>query len=239
MPQLRLQTLHFFLKGAELALQFREAMKHAGGAQPAFIFKRGRTGKNRALRHVVRNSALRRKHCTIADVKVSCRGGLSGHDASIADDGRAGEADLSAEKRIFADFTSVADLNEVIDFNAARDACFTDRRAVDGAIGLDLDVVFDDGRAHLLHLVPASILLAREAEAVASDDHAVLENHAIANLAILTDNGMAMREKIVAYARAAVNAHKTVQNGFAADDHVIVYKAERANVRVGRNRGRF
>src|SRR5690348_7193127 len=185
----------------------------------------------------MRNSALRGEHSAVADVEMSRGGGLSGHDATVADDGRAGEADLSAEQRVFADLASVSHLNEIVDFCAAADARFADGGAVNRAIGLNLDVVFDDGDAGLLHFVPAAVRFAREAEAVAADYHSVLENDAVADAAIFADDGMAVREEVVADAGAAIDADKTVQHGAAADGDVVINEAEWANVSAGSNFG--
>lgn len=212
-------------------------MKHARGAEPMLVFECGRAGVDGALRHIVGNSALRRQHGSIADVKVSRRGGLAGHDATIADDGGSREADLTAKKRILSHFTGMADLNEIIDFCAAANARFAYGSAINGAVGLDFDVIFDDRRAHLLHFAPAAVFLARKAEAVCPDDGAILQNDAIADLAIFADDGMTVREEIVSDARAAIDAYEAVQNGMAADDYVIIDKAERPNVGVRGNFG--
>ena len=61
-----------------------------------------------------------------------------------------------AQSRVsFADGRAVADLDEVVDLGAGVDAGFADGGAVDAGVGLDFDVVFEDGGAGLEDLVPA------------------------------------------------------------------------------------
>lgn len=82
----RAEMFDFPLQRADGALQLRQAAIDAGRAQPELVVEGGRTGIHRSGRHIVRDSALSREHRAIADVKMSCGGGLSGHDATIADD---------------------------------------------------------------------------------------------------------------------------------------------------------
>ncbi len=93
--------------------------------------------------------------------------------------GGAGEADLRAEQRVGPDRGAVADHDEVVDLGAGVDACLADGGAVDGGVGLNLDVVVEDGDAGLEDFVPCGsvgrgCIVAGEAEAVGTDDGAVL-----------------------------------------------------------------
>ncbi len=127
----------------------------------------------------------------------------------------------------------MADENEVVDFCAVADACFANSGTVDAGVGLDFHVVFEDGGAGLDNFVPGAVFAFREAEAVGSDDGAVLENDAIADAAKFADDGVRMREEIVADADAAIEGDGTVEHGVLADDDVFINETVRADVSVG------
>ena len=128
---------------------------------------------------------------------------LAGEDDVFADRGGAGEADLGAEEGVFADRGAVADLDEVVDFGAGGvDAGFADGGAVDAGVGLDFDGVFEDGGAGLDDLGPAAGALLGEAEAVGTDDGAVLEDDVVAEVAAFADDGVGVGEEAVAGADA-------------------------------------
>jgi len=155
-------------------------------------------------------------------VEVARAGGLSGENHAAAGGGGTGEASLSAEHGVRADIARVADENEVVDFCAVADTRFADGGAVDASVGLDFDVVFENSRAGLDDFVPGAVFAFGEAEAVGSDDGAVLENDAIANAAKFADDAVRVREEIVADLRAAIDRDGTVQDGVFADHDIFV-----------------
>src|ERR1700680_3675433 len=122
-------------------------------------------------------------------------------------------------------------MDQVVEFGSAADARFADRGAVHGGVGLDLDVVFDDGYARLHNLVPAPIGVARKPEAIRSDDGTVLQDHAVADATVFTHYGMRMSEEIVPDARAAINRDKAVQHRVLSDLHPLIHEAERPDMR--------
>ena len=138
---------------------------------------------------------------------------------------------MPAEQRIFADPAAMADEHEIIQFGALADERLADGGAVDAGIGLDLYVVADHSDSRLRHFVPAAVALFGETEAIAADDHAVLQHHAIANAAAFAHDGMRVREKVVANARAAIDGDEAVQDGVTPEHGVFVDVAVRANVR--------
>lgn len=104
----------------------------------------------------------------------------------------------------------MADLNQVVDLGARANAGFADGGAVYGGVGLDFDVVFEDRGAGLQNLVPGGAAefgsrIAGKAEAVAADDGAILQNNVVAELALLPDDGVGVREKVAADVRVGVN----------------------------------
>src|SRR6478735_6346569 len=69
---------------------------------------------------------------------------LAGDDRAIADGTGTGDAGEGDENDVFSDVAVMADMNEVVDFCATSDACFGEGAAVDGGIGANLNVVFND-----------------------------------------------------------------------------------------------
>ena len=74
---------------------------------------------------------------------------LAAEDGSVFDHARAGDAGLRCDDDVLADDAVVADVDEVVDLRAAADAGLAECAAVDGGVGADLDVVFDDEAALL------------------------------------------------------------------------------------------
>ena len=82
---------------------------------------------------------------------------------------------------------------------------------------MHLHIVFDHGYAGLHDLVVRAIGALGEPEAVSANDHAILQNHAVSNLAEFAHNGVRMSQKIVADARAFVNDSMRMQHGITTD----------------------
>ena len=140
--------------GLEASKEFGKAVEEGDGAEPLAIIDGGIAADDLAGCDVAGDAALGGGDGAVADGAVAGDADLAGKDDVLADGGGAGEADLGAEEGVFADRRAVADLDEVVDFGAGVDAGFADGGAVDGGVGLDFDVVFEDGRAGLEDLVP-------------------------------------------------------------------------------------
>src|SRR5712692_971291 len=123
------------------------------------------------------------------------------------------------------------DQDQVVEFGATSNASFPHRGAVDTGVGLDFDVIFQDGRPGLRQFVPGPIFLFRETESVSTNDHAVLENHAVADAAEFADNGMRVGKKAVADLHAAVDGDEAMQHRIAADSRFLVDETIRTDVR--------
>jgi hypothetical protein len=105
-------------------------------------------------RDVRRDAGLGGGDGAVADGAVAGDADLAGEDDVLADVGGPGEADLGAEQRVFADDEPWPTWTRLSILAPACDAGFADGGAVDGGVGLDLDVVFEDGGAGLEDLVP-------------------------------------------------------------------------------------
>ena len=100
----------------------------------------------------------------------------------FADDRRSGESDLGAEEGIFAYGRAVANLDEVVYLGAGPwTRGFADGGAVDAGVWPETSTLSSRmAGAGLADLVPATVGLAGEAEAVGPDHDSVLEDDVIA-----------------------------------------------------------
>ena len=106
---------------------------------------------------------------------------LSADDGVIADDARSGDAGLSGDNHVVAYGAVVADVDEVVDLYATGDAGFVEGSAIDGGVGADFHVVFDDEAALLRELrVLAAQSVADIAEAVGAEDCSGVDDDAVA-----------------------------------------------------------
>ncbi len=74
----------------------------------------------------------------------------------------------------------MADLDEIVDLGAASDARFFEAGAVDGRIGADFDIVFDDDDAELFEFLVLAFGVCRIAKTAGADDGAWLEDDMVA-----------------------------------------------------------
>ncbi len=81
--------------------------------------------------------------------------------------------------------------------------------------------VLEDGWAGLEDLVPASIGLLCEAEAVGADDGSVLEDDVVAELAVLTNDGVGVGEEVVADADVRIDDDVGEDDGVVAEGDVV------------------
>ena len=140
----------------------------------------------------------------VADGAMAGYADLAGENDVVADDRRAGEAGLRTDQRVISDTRSVADLDEIVDFCSVADFGCADCRAVDGGVGLDIDVAADADRARLRDFFPVALLVFGEAEAVRADDDAVLESNVVAEDTVFADDSVGMREEMAAGLNAGI-----------------------------------
>lgn len=232
------EALDFGFQFADALLQFRETIEGRDGLEPLAIVHRGITGEHGARGDVIGNAAFGGYDRAVANSEMASRADLAGKDAAIANFRGTGETDLSAKHGVRADLRGMTDGNEVVELGAVADARLADGGAVHASVGLNFDVILENSGAGLLHFVPRAVLLFRKAETVAADHRAALENDAVADLAELADDGVGVREEIVADAGSLINRDETMKNGVAADFDAIFDDAVRPDMRtVGDSRG--
>ena len=219
---------------AKLAMHFRQPGDHL--EEPALLAH----GNGRRAQHVLTvgdvavHARLGTDDHPVADLRVVLDAGLAGHDDVIAGLAAPGDADLTAKQVVAADLVVVADHHQVVDLGPLADPGGLERRAVDRAIGADLDVVFDFEPPGMRDLhVPAVDLAV--AETVASqhaagvDLHPVAENHVLIKdrvgmddaiapeLAPLADDRAGMERRAVADHRTVADVSKRIDRHVVAD----------------------
>ncbi len=142
---------------------------------------------------------------------------LAPHHHAPASLGAACDPCLGGEDVVFAQFDVMGDLDEVVDFGAAGYPGRFESGSVEGSIGADFDVVFEDHIAKLLELSMLTFFVGGVAKATGANDGTWLEDDAIAEGAILADNGVGVEEAIFAYLDTDADVGKRA-NGCAATD---------------------
>src|SRR5262249_26352082 len=135
----------------------------------------------------VGDAGLRGRNCAFANRDVPGDADLSGERHRILDRRAARDADLRGEQNVAPNRDAVSDLHEIVDLGSGTNPRLPDGRSIDRRVGANLDVVFDDDAADLGNLLMGAIRPRGEAEAVAADDGAVLNDDAIANLHALAN----------------------------------------------------
>src|SRR5262249_39528426 len=149
----------------------------------------------------------------IANREMASRAYLAGKNATVADFCGSRQTNLPAKHRVCSDPRGVADQNKVVEFGAAADARFPNRGTVDAGVGLNFHIVFEHGRARLRHLVPGAVFLFGEAQTVAADDDAVLQDYAVANAAVFANDCVGVGEEVIADSNTAIERDETVKHG--------------------------
>src|SRR3989440_3151188 len=123
------------------------------------------------------HAALRGDQRPVAYGPVVLAAPLARQHHAAPEPGAARDADLGHEDRVLPHLDVMSDLDEIVDLGAAADDRVAEGRAVDRAVGADLDVVLDRHAAHLGNLAVARAVEG-EAEAVGADDGARMHEDA-------------------------------------------------------------
>ena len=112
------------------------------------------------------------------------------------------------------------DLDQVVDLGAVADLGGADGGAVDGGVGLDIDAAAQIDGAGLRNLLPVSLLVLGEAEAVGADNCAVFKRYVIAEDAVFTDDGVGVGKEMIADLDAGVEDYVGQEGGVFSDADV-------------------
>ena len=130
---------------------------------------------------VGKDSCLSAKDHSIADPGMVADAYLAAEDGIVANGARAGDAGLRGDDGIAPDLHVVANVHEVVDLGAASDTRLVERTAIDGRVGADLDVVFDDQCSLLRELdIFTGRLIAHIAKTIAAEHRARMHDDTVA-----------------------------------------------------------
>jgi len=200
--------------------QVRQSSEHGYAPKPKLIVNRGVAAHDRPRRNVIGDSTLRGSDRAIPDRAVSGHSNLSCKNDFLSNLSGSGQAHLRAKQRIFPDAGSMSHLHQVVDLRPAGDTRFANAGTIDTRVCLDLNVVLNDSRPRLYYLAPMTELILGEAEPVASDHNAVLQDHIVSDPAILADNRMGMGQEVIADFCAAIDDRVRKQDSVVANLNV-------------------
>src|SRR5690242_347737 len=190
-----LQLVQLGLQLANAFLEIGKPIQSGYRLEPLAVIHGGVARIESAGRNVVGDSAFCGEDCAISDRKVPSSADLAGEDATSPDFSRSRETNLAAKHVVRTHLRGVADQHQIVELGAFADARFTHSGPIDAGVGLHLNVVFQHSGAGLQHFVPGAVFLLGVAQAVPSDDGAVLKDDAIAEAAVFADNRVSVREE--------------------------------------------
>src|SRR5262245_45727574 len=177
----------------EPALQLTQPVQHLrksglGGPDPMVLENRPGIGAGDfcAGGNVGNHAGLCADDDAVADRDVIANPHLSTQDDAPPDAARSRDAGLGRDHGVLADLDVVGHHDEVVDLHAAPNDGGTQGATIDGGVGADLDVVFDDHGPHLRNLtmgraVPSVAEAVRAQHDAGMDDHATADPHAVAH----------------------------------------------------------
>src|SRR6185369_8328564 len=213
-----------------------------GRLEPVTIGNGWIPGNHRSCIDGVGYTGLCGGHDAFANSQVPGHTHLSREYRVVFDRRAPGDADLRGKEHAASDDNAVRNLNEVVDLGTGANPRRSHRRAIDGRIRPDFDVVFDDDVAVLRDLEMRAIRLPDKPETVGTDDGTVLHDHAMAKLDALTDGNVRAHDAVVANDGVRTNNgvrvhHRSRPNTRAVtNDHKRPNRNIRAETRRGRNR---
>src|SRR5437870_4919330 len=117
----------------------------------------------------------------------------------------------------------MSDLDQIIDLGSARDMGFANTGAVNASVGLNFHVIFNHCRPGLDNFVPAAGIILGETKTIAADDYSILQDHVIADAAMLAHDGVRVSEKVIADACATIDHDVCQQYCVLADVDIFVH----------------
>src|SRR5690349_20638164 len=96
-------------------------------------------------------------------------------------------------------------LCQVVDFRTAADACLAHAGAIDTSIRLNFDIIFDNHRPGLDDLTPLPTIVLGETKTITPHHDSILQNHVVADLAKLANDGMGVGEEIFPNSRPPID----------------------------------
>src|SRR5437588_2032294 len=127
---------------------------------------RRRARHNASCFYRIRDPALWSDDRAVADFQMTYDADLSRENHSCPGCCRAGQPNLRADQVVWTDYTSVTDVDEIVDLGSSHDTSLAERGAINRGACADLNVVFDRYCACLQDAVPFTVCLLGVSEAV-------------------------------------------------------------------------
>src|SRR5438132_12758582 len=117
----------------------------------------------------------------------------------------------------------MSDLDQIVNLGSTSDVGFANTGAVDAGICLNLHIIFNHRRPGLDNFVPAAGIILGETKTIAADDYSILQDHVIADAAVLSHNGVRMSKEVIANARATIDHDVCEQYCVVADANMFIH----------------
>lgn len=174
---------------------------------------------------------MRRENGIVSHIEVACKSGLpSSFDVSSQTRG-SGQADLGGENVVFSNLGAMAYLHEVVQLRAPANDRVAYRGTVYSRVSADLYVVFNNHATGLAYLVVSTVCHWGEAETVAANNDSILDDYAVANLALLPNAHMGMNNNVISENNAGI------EHNMRVDRHPCAEPAPSSNDDVRTNAG--
>lgn len=158
----------------------------------------------------------------VFELDVAEDAGLTAEHDMLACLGGTCDACLGGDDVMLPDLDVVGDLDEIVDFRAFADDGLFEARTIDGGVGADLDVVFEDYIAELLELDEVALSVREIAEAAGADDGTWLENDSVAKNAPLTDAGERVKQAVLTDRYLKSNRDVGTDDGVIVDQNALI-----------------
>jgi len=142
--QLLLEFHYLLLELGQALAKRRQRTEDRGGLEPVERWDCRIPGYLDAGLDRLRDAGLRRRNHPFAEADMIRHPDLPRQDHVVFDHTAAGNTHLRRQQRPPANPDAVGNLHQIVDLGAGADAGLADGGTIDGGVGADLDVVFDD-----------------------------------------------------------------------------------------------
>src|SRR5919108_6452633 len=147
---------------------------------------------------------------------------LTSKRGRVFDGATAGDTHLCRKQHVSPHCNAVRNLNEVVDLRTGANPGLADGRPVNGRIRADLHVVFDRDVADLRNFVMRSVGSSCEAETVAADDGAVLDDYTMPDPNPLANRYARVDHAIITNVRPASDRHVRLNDRARSDARTLL-----------------
>ena len=184
---------------------------------PSPLFERRRTEHPRPGRHILVEPRARADKSTVAHRQMPGRTRLCHKHNGPTNPRSARKTRLSHNNRVFTDVTVVTDLHEIVDFGSPPNACETEAAPINGRVGTDFHVAFDQQSSQLGRADTRIFLVTDKTKSLPSQDRPGMHNHAIPKLGALSNNRTGVEFAILTDLNIRVDVNTRMQDRSGTD----------------------